>query len=84
MKTLKEFMQENEVTGFSVINDILVSALVGQSTYGLDVDTSSIVAGTTVTNVSEFSIDGDSLTVNHITLNTAETNMLGFTQNTLS
>ena len=81
--TLKQFMEENEVTSFEVVPDVLIlNAEVGEAEYGLDVDTSNIPFGTILQRFDLFSVDGDILTVGGLTLNTETTNMLGMEENT--
>lgn len=76
--TLKQFMQENQVTAFEVVPNVLIlNVAVGQVEYGLDVDTSEIQFGTQLQTVEEFTVDGDILTVGNLTLNTEQTNLLG-------
>jgi len=77
--TLKEFMASNNVTGFEVVPDVLIlNAMVNGSTpYGLDVDTSTLVGGTKLSLVTDFSINNDILTVGNLSLNTNTTNLLG-------
>jgi len=71
---LKQYMQENTVIGFEVIeNEIAFSAILESgSRQALDVDTSSIPNGTQLTAVEDFTVDGDVITVAGITLNTEE------------
>lgn len=76
--TLKQFMQENQVTAFEVVPNVLIlNVAVGQVEYGLDVDTSEIPFGTQLQTVEEFTVDGDILTVGNLTLNTEQTTLLG-------
>jgi hypothetical protein len=76
--TLKQFIQENTVTAYETVNNTLImNAVVGETSYGLDVDTSNIPAGTPLVQFTEFDMDGDLLTVNGITINVSEVNMLG-------
>lgn len=71
-------MQENTVTAFEVVSDVLIlNAEVNGAEYGLDVDTSNIPFGTMLERVEEFTVDGDILTVAGLTLNTVTTNVLG-------
>jgi hypothetical protein len=71
---LKQYMQENTVTGFEVIeNQIVLSVILeGGARQALDVDTSSIQSGTQLSAVEEFSVNGDIITVAGIILNTEE------------
>lgn len=78
MKTLKEFMQENQVTAFDVVNGIIINVVVGEAIYGLDVDTSNIVVGTKLIKTTEFIVDGDLLTINGESINTTQINVLDF------
>ena len=79
--TLKQFIEENNVTSYDVIEDnLIINALVGEAVYGLDVDTSNIPAGTPTVNYDIFTLVGDILTVDNITINTNDVNMLGFTE----
>jgi hypothetical protein len=76
--TLKQFIEENQVTAFEVVPNVLIlNAAVGEAEYGIDVDTSNIPFGTILQKVEEFTIENDILTVGNLSLNTAQTNMLG-------
>lgn len=74
---LNQFIQENTITDFDVVEGQLVISVntTGSST-GLDVDTSNIPGGTPVKVVSDYTINGDILTVDGLTLNIAETDVL--------
>jgi hypothetical protein len=76
--TLKQFLEENTVTGFQIIPDTLIINIItdNDATNAIDVDTSNIVSGTQLANVNTFEIVGDTLTVSNLTLNTLTTNML--------
>jgi hypothetical protein len=71
---LKQYMQENTVKGFEVIeNQIAISVILESGArHALDVDTSSIPNGTRLTVVENFSVDDGIITVAGITLNTEE------------
>ncbi len=75
--TLEEFMASNNVTAFEIVPDVLIlNAIVnGTTPYGLDVDTSSIVAGTQLVSVENYTIDGNILNVNNLSLNITTTNI---------
>lgn len=75
---LKTFLQENNVTGFEIIPGVLIMSAVveGFTRYAIDVDTSSIQNGTQLVNTSNFTIENDTLTVDGLSLNISETNML--------
>jgi hypothetical protein len=69
---LKQYMQENTVTGFEVIeNNVAVSVILESGArQALAVDTSSIPGGTQLTAITSFQINDDILTVAGITLDT--------------
>ena len=74
---LKTFLQENNVTGFEMIPGVIImNVLVGDTPYAIDIDTSNIQAGTLLTRTEQWTIENDILTVDGISLNTNETNML--------
>ena len=74
---LKTFLQENNATGFEMIPGVVImSVLVGDATYAIDVDTSNIQGGTLLTRTEQWTIENDILTVDGISLNTNETNMM--------
>ena len=71
---LKQYMQENTVTGFEVIeNEIVFSVILENGVrQALEVDTSNVPSGTQLATVTDFVIDGDVVTVAGINLNTDE------------
>jgi len=76
--TLKQFMEENQVIAFQVVPDVVIlNAVVDQTDYALDVDTSNIPFGTQLQTENQFSVVDDVLTVGTLSLNTAQTYMLG-------
>jgi hypothetical protein len=76
---LKTFLQENNVTGFETIPGVIImNVLVGDATYAMDVDTSNIQAGTSLTRTEQWAVENDILTVDGISLNINETNMMSF------
>jgi hypothetical protein len=64
--TLKEFIVDKNITGFELVGATLINVLVDNIPYGLDSDTTNIIAGTLVENITEWSIVGDILTINGI------------------
>lgn len=74
-------MQENTVTAFEVVPEVLIlNVEVGDTEYALDVDTSEIQFGTMLERVEDFTVDGDIITVSGLTLNTSTTYVLGITE----
>jgi len=75
---LKEFLEKNDVTGFEVIeNQLVMNAIVNGASFGLNVDTSNIPGGTVLVQYTDFTIDGDTLTVGGLDINIEDTEMLG-------
>ena len=74
--TLKEFSLENKIIGLELYQDILINVVVNNSSYGLDVDTSNIVAGSQLTYQEDFYIFENILSYSDIQINMDEINML--------
>lgn len=76
--TLKTFLQENTVTSFEVADGLaIMNVMVGPTPYGIDVGLSNVPGGTQLTNVDNWTLENDILTVAGLTLNTNDTLMLG-------
>jgi hypothetical protein len=73
--TLKQFIEEKNVTGFEIVSNLILNVVVVEERYQLDTDTSQLQAGTQLSLVETFTIDGDLLTVDGITVNTTEVNV---------
>lgn len=73
--TLKQFIEEKNVTGFETVSNLILNVVVGEERYQLDTDTSQLQAGTQLSLVETFTIDDDLLTINGITVNTIEVNV---------
>ena len=75
--TLKQFIEENNVTGFEKIGNLLFNVMVNNVPYGLDVDTSNIENNTPLETVTNFEIQGDLVVVGgEITINMNEITLL--------
>lgn len=75
--TLKQFIQENNVTAYEVVNNnLIINAVVGETSYGLDVDVSNLQNGTPLVKFNNFTLNDDILTVNGVSININEVNML--------
>lgn len=64
--TLKDFIVDKNITGFELVGATLINVLVDNIPYGLDSDTTNIIAGTLVENITEWIIVGDILTINEV------------------
>lgn len=78
MKTLKQFMLENNVNEFEGTDSLILNAIVDEISYGLDVDTSNIPGGTVLTKYDSFIKDGDNIIIGDIIVDSNNIFMLGF------
>ena len=76
--TLKEFLTDKTLTSVEITEqyNLIYNVYVDQAGYGLDIDTSNVVAGTQLYMRQDFTLENDILSVAGISINTAETNML--------
>ena len=76
--TLKEFLNENNVTSFEVIENVLILNVFvdGEVVYGLDSDTSNIESGTILINHEDFTLVNDILTVGGVSVDANQINIL--------
>ena len=77
--TLKEFLQDKTLSAVETVDghNLIVNVYVDETCYGLNVDMSNIVAGTTLTKREDFTLEGDILSVDAITIDMSKTEMLG-------
>lgn len=77
--TLKEFLQANTISAVDIVDgfDLIINVYVEETIYGLKADTSNIPAGTPLTKREDFTIEGDILSVDAISLDMSKTEMLG-------
>jgi hypothetical protein len=73
----KEFINGKEVTAVQIVDDKILNLVIDNVCYGLDVDTSTIQAGTKLKKTTSFEIVDDILTAGDASVNLAETDMLG-------
>lgn len=75
--TIKEFLKDNTLTAVETVNNIIINLACDQSSYGIDVDTSSIPSGTLTTRRTDYTLTNNILSVDGISVNIETTNMLG-------
>jgi hypothetical protein len=78
--TLKEFLQDKTLTAVELINynsDQIINVYVEGACYGLNIDTSNIPCGTSLEYRTDFTLDGDILSVSDFSINTNDVEMLG-------
>lgn len=76
---LKNFIQENNVSGFEIIPNVLIlNVIVGETAYQLDVETSNIQSGTKLIKILDYELNDDDniLIVDNISLNTNEVSVV--------
>jgi hypothetical protein len=76
--TLKEFLETNTLSAVDIVDgfNLIINVYVKEVIYGLKVDTSNIPAGTPLTKHEDFILNGDILSVDDISIDTATTEML--------
>ena len=76
--TLKEFLQDKTLSAVETVDghNLIVNIYVDETCYGLNVDMTNVVAGTMLTKREDFTIDGDTLSVDNISLDISKTEML--------
>jgi hypothetical protein len=76
--TLKEFLETNTISAVDVVNgfNLIINVYVDETCYGLRVDTSNIPAGTLLTKREDFTLNGDTLSIDNISLDISKTEML--------
>jgi len=76
--TLKEFLTDKILTSVEITEDynLIFNVYVDQTGYGLDIDTSNVVAGTQLTMRQDFTLENDILSVAGISIDTTQINML--------
>ena len=77
--TLKEFLETNTITAVDTVDgfNLIINIYVEEAIYGLKIDTSNIPAGTLLTKREDFTLNGDILSVDDISIDTSKTEMLG-------
>jgi len=73
----KEFIKEKSLTAVETVGGLILNLVVDNSIYGLKVDTSGIKFGTKLKRVEKFQIVDGILTAGSLSVNLAETDMLG-------
>jgi hypothetical protein len=74
--TINEYLNGRTITAVEVIQDLIFNIFIGEEVMGLDVDTSNIPSGSVLEYRTDFQVNGDLLTVDNITINLNETNVL--------
>lgn len=76
--TAKEFLEGKTLTAVETVNSLIINLVIDEAVYGMDVDTSNLVADTPLIRTENFLIEGDILTVGELSLDLVDTEMLGY------
>jgi hypothetical protein len=74
--TIKEFLQNKTLTSVEIINNLIINLIYDDTVFGINVDTSNIPSGTLVNRRTDFTLIGDILSVDDISIDITTTNML--------
>lgn len=76
--TLKEFLQNKTLSSVETVDgyDLIVNIYIDETCYGLNVDMTNIVSGTSLTKREDFTLNGDILSADNISLDISKTEML--------
>ena len=77
--TLKQFIFGKRITAIDTVDgfDLIINVYVDDACYGLNVDLSNVPGGTPITTREDFTIEGDILSIDDITLDMSKIEMLG-------
>ena len=77
--TLKEFLKDKTLTAVDLIDfdyNQIINVYIEGACYGLNIDTSNIPAGTPLEYRTDFTLNGDILSVSDISIDTNDVEML--------
>lgn len=76
--TLKQFLFGKRLMAIDIVDgyDLIINIYVDDTCYGLNVDLSNIPGGTSLNKREDFTLDGDTLSVDNISLDISKTEML--------
>jgi len=76
--TLKQFIFGKRITAIDTVDgfDLIINIYVDDVCYGINVDVSNVPGGTSLTKREDFTIDGDILSIDNISLDISKTEML--------
>jgi hypothetical protein len=77
--TLKQFIFGKRITAIDTVDgfDLIINVYVDEACHGLNIDLSNVPGGTSLTKREDFTIEGDVLSVDAISLDMSKTEMLG-------
>ena len=77
--TLKQFIFGKRIIAIDTVDgfDLIINVYVDDACHGLNVDLSNVPRGTALTKREDFTIEGDTLSIDDITLDMSKIEMLG-------
>lgn len=77
--TLKQFVFDKRITAIDTVDgfDLIINVYVDDACHGLNVDLSNVSGGTSLTKREDFTIEGNILSIDTISINMSTTEMLG-------
>jgi hypothetical protein len=76
--TLKQFIFGKRITAIDTVDgfDLIINVYVDDACYGLNIDVSNVPGGTSLTKREDFTIEGDILSIDNISIDISKTEML--------
>jgi hypothetical protein len=77
--TLNEFLKDKTLTAVELVDfdyNQIINVYINETGYGLAIDTSNIPSGTPLTYTTDFTLNGDTLSVSDFSINTNDVDML--------
>lgn len=77
--TLNEFLKDKNLTSVELIDfdyNQIINVYIDEACYGLSIDTTNIPCGTPLTRTTDFTLEGDILSVSDFSINTNDIEML--------
>lgn len=74
--TVQEFLTGKTITSIETTDSLIINLVIGESIYGIDVDTSNLLTGTLLYRREDFEIENNILICGNMSIDMSTTNML--------
>lgn len=74
--TVQEFLTGKTITSIETTDSLIINLVIGESIYGINVDTSNLLAGTLLYRREDFEIENNILICDNMSIDISTTNML--------
>ena len=76
--TLKQFIFGKRITAIDTVDgfDLIINVYIDDACYGLNIDVSNVPGGTSLTKREDFTIEGDILSIDNISIDISKIEML--------